>query len=86
MAPSASKQKRLAEKAAKNAAGSGNTEPSSRTSTPTGSANGRSTPLTSLSGAASKANSQEDLSSMARLNIATERYVFCNLVNIVVDD
>ncbi|EKM79725.1 hypothetical protein AGABI1DRAFT_113041 [Agaricus bisporus var. burnettii JB137-S8] len=70
MAPSASKQKRLAEKAAKKAAGTG---PSSRTTTPTGSVNGHSTPLTSVSGAPSKSNSQEDLSSMARLNLATER-------------
>ncbi|KAF5345586.1 hypothetical protein D9756_000003 [Leucocoprinus leucothites] len=72
MAPSASKQKRLAEKAAKNAAASG-TEPSSRTTTPTGSVNGRTTPLTSHSGIQSKSGSREDLSSMAKLNIATER-------------
>jgi ATP-binding cassette subfamily F protein 2 len=75
MAPSASKQKRLAEKAfKKNAAASAGTGPSSLTTTPTGSVNGRSTPLTSISGAPSKSNSQEDLTSMARLNIATERY------------
>ncbi|KXN83453.1 hypothetical protein AN958_01432 [Leucoagaricus sp. SymC.cos] len=73
MAPSASKQKRLAEKAAKKAASASATDPSSRTTTPTSSVNGRSTPLTNQSGAVSKANSQEDLSSMARLNIATER-------------
>ncbi|KAF9443358.1 hypothetical protein P691DRAFT_809091 [Macrolepiota fuliginosa MF-IS2] len=70
MAPSASKQKRLAEKAAKKAAGGSTTD---GTTTPSGSVNGRSTPLTSYSGAPSKSNSQEDLSSMARLNIATER-------------
>ncbi|KAJ7484606.1 P-loop containing nucleoside triphosphate hydrolase protein [Mycena latifolia] len=68
MAPSASKQKRLAEKAAKkNAGGEGSTS-----GTPTtGSRNGSSaaTPLTSMSAA----NSQEDLTSMAKLNIATDR-------------
>lgn len=69
MAPSSSKQKRLAEKAAKRAAG-GNSEAAS--SSAPGS-NGTSTPLTSMSGAASKAGSQEDLMSMARLNIATDR-------------
>ncbi|KAJ7442531.1 P-loop containing nucleoside triphosphate hydrolase protein [Mycena galericulata] len=68
MPPSASKQKRLAEKAAKkNAGGEGSTS-----GTPTtGSRNGSSanTPLTSLSAA----NSTEDLTSMAKLNIATDR-------------
>ena len=76
MAPSASKQKRLAEKAAKKNAGGGlNGSESPSTSTPTGSVNGASTPLTSMSGVASKAGSSEDLMSMARLNIATDRYV-----------
>jgi ATP-binding cassette subfamily F protein 2 len=70
MAPSASKQKRLAEKAAKKVATSKNEATPSST---TGSADGGSTPLTTLSGAGSKAASQEDLMSMARLNIATDR-------------
>jgi ATP-binding cassette subfamily F protein 2 len=71
---SASKQKRLAEKAAKQAAkASANPIDSSVTSsTPPGSTNGGSslnTPLTSLSAA----TSQEDLTSMAKLQIATDR-------------
>lgn len=72
MAPvSASKQKRLAEKAAKKSAGG------STSGTPTtGSRNGSSanTPLTSLSAA----GSQEDLAvtSMAKLKIVTDRYVW----------
>jgi ATP-binding cassette, subfamily F, member 2 len=70
---SSSKQKRLAEKAAKKNAGGDSSPP---TSTPTGSVNGASTPLTSMSGMNSKAGSTEDLMSMARLNIATDRYVF----------
>jgi ATP-binding cassette subfamily F protein 2 len=77
MAPSASKQKRLAEKAAKKnaniASGDGDASPSN--STPAGSVNGASTPLTSMSGINSKAGSHEDLSSMAKLNIATDRRV-----------
>nr|GAT55828.1 predicted protein [Mycena chlorophos] len=75
MAPSASKQKRLAEKAAKKAAGVGKGDDST-SGTPTGSTqspNGSSTntPMTNLSAA----NSQEDLAitSMAKLNIATDR-------------
>lgn len=67
MAPSASKMKRLAEKAAKNS--------SSSKTTPAGSTNGDSTPMTSLS-----ANgSEEDLKllsaqqAMAQLNTATDR-------------
>jgi ATP-binding cassette subfamily F protein 2 len=75
MAPSASKQKRLAEKAAKKNAGIDD----SSTSTPTGSTNGASTPLTSVSGLNSGVNSktasQEDILSMAKLNIATDRCV-----------
>lgn len=65
MAPSASKMKRLAEKAAKN----------SSSNTPSGSTNGDSTPMTSLSTNAS----QEDLkllsaqAAMAKLNTATDR-------------
>lgn len=72
MAPSASKQKRLAEKAAKQSAKSkGASDTGTSTTTPTGSTNGSmaSTPLTSLSAA----GSQEDLISMAKLQIATDR-------------
>ncbi|KAF8637019.1 hypothetical protein AX17_003103 [Amanita inopinata Kibby_2008] len=71
MAPSASKQKRLAEKAAKKSAGLGSAASTTTTSTPTGSANGSATntPLTSVSAA----TSHDDLSAMAKLNIATER-------------
>ncbi|KAI0684318.1 P-loop containing nucleoside triphosphate hydrolase protein [Earliella scabrosa] len=76
MAPSASKQKRLAEKAAKQSAkakgSKGDTDASTTTgtSTPTGSLNGSSnTPLTNTSAA----TSQEDLSAMAKLQIATDR-------------
>jgi ATP-binding cassette, subfamily F, member 2 len=75
MAPSASKQKRLAEKAAKGSAKSKgkDTDASTSTSTPTGSANGSaaSTPMTSLSANTSK----EDLSAMEKLKIATDRSV-----------
>ena len=79
MPPSASKQKRLAEKAAKQAAraNAGATDPSVYSSTPPGSTNGGSslnTPLTSLSAA----TSQEDLTSMAKLQIATERLISSN--------
>ena len=80
MAPSASKQKRLAEKAAKQSAkakgSKGDTDASTTTgtSTPTGSLNGSSnTPLTNTSAA----TSQEDLSAMAKLQIATDRCVPC---------
>ncbi|KII94490.1 hypothetical protein PLICRDRAFT_127488 [Plicaturopsis crispa FD-325 SS-3] len=71
MAPSASKQKRLAEKAAKGASKSNGASASTSTSTPAGSTNGSSanTPLTSVSAASSAG----DLSSMAKLNLATER-------------
>ena len=73
MAPSASKQKLLAEKAAKQAAKSKGTDASTTTgtSTPTGSVNGSSvnTPLTNTSAA----TSHEDLSAMAKLQIATDR-------------
>ena len=73
MAPSASKQKRLAEKAAKQAAKGKGAPDASSTTTPTGSATGSATntPLTSLSAA----TSQEDLSSMKKLQIATDRSV-----------
>ena len=75
MPVSASRQKRLAEKAAKKSAGGTNGDSSPMTSTPAGSVNGASTPLTSMSGMNSKAGSSDDLMSMARLNIATDRYV-----------
>ncbi|KAH0840339.1 P-loop containing nucleoside triphosphate hydrolase protein [Lanmaoa asiatica] len=70
MPPSASKQKRLAEKAAKQAAKQLG-ETATSTSTPTGSVTGSAanTPLTSVSAA----NSTDDLTSMAKLQIATER-------------
>ncbi|KIJ69690.1 hypothetical protein HYDPIDRAFT_104287 [Hydnomerulius pinastri MD-312] len=69
MPPSASKQKRLAEKAAKQSSKQNGT--STSTSTPTGSAIGSAanTPLTSVSAA----NSTDDLNSMVKLQIATER-------------
>ncbi|CAA7269795.1 unnamed protein product [Cyclocybe aegerita] len=73
MAPSASKQKRLAEKAAKKNAAVAGTTDDSPSGTPSGSVNGASTPLTSMSGVNSKAASTEDLMSMARLNMATDR-------------
>ena len=69
MAPSASKQKRLAEKAAKKNAGLA----SSSTTTPTGSGNvsEANTPITSMSAV----NSTDDLTtSMAKLNVATDRF------------
>ncbi|KAJ7136164.1 P-loop containing nucleoside triphosphate hydrolase protein [Mycena epipterygia] len=68
MAPSASKQKRLAEKAAKKSAGG---EGSTSGTPNTGSLNGSSanTPLTSMSAA----TSTEDLTSMAKLSLATDR-------------
>ncbi|KAI0076942.1 P-loop containing nucleoside triphosphate hydrolase protein [Panus rudis PR-1116 ss-1] len=75
MAPSASKQKRLAEKAAKQAAknkGASDTASTATSgSTPAGSTNGSSvnTPRTSLSAR----TSVEDLNSMAKLQIATDR-------------
>lgn len=70
MAPSASKQKRLAEKAAKKSAGG---EGSTSGTPNTGSLNGSSanTPLTSMSAA----TSTEDLPSMAKLSLATDRCV-----------
>ena len=78
MAPlSSSKQKRQAEKAAKKNEGGGlNGDSSPPTSTPTGSVNGASTPLTSMNGMKSKTGSSEDLMTMARLNMATDRYVY----------
>ncbi|EPQ58771.1 P-loop containing nucleoside triphosphate hydrolase protein [Gloeophyllum trabeum ATCC 11539] len=71
MAPSASKQKRLAEKAAKQAAKVKNGDDSTTATSVNGSVNGStaSTPLTSLSAS----TSQEDLTSMAKLKIATDR-------------
>jgi ATP-binding cassette subfamily F protein 2 len=77
MPPSASKQKRLAEKAAKQAAKANNPADFSVSSSTPGSTNGGSslnTPLSSLSAA----TSQEDLTSMAKLQIATERLISFN--------
>lgn len=74
MAPqSASKQKRLAEKAAKQAAKQKAATSSTTTSTPTGSIYGSSanTPLTNVSAS----GSTEDLSAMEKLKLATERQV-----------
>lgn len=76
MAPSASKQKRLAEKAAKQAMKA--KEAGSSTATPTGSVNGGSTTGTPLTNT-SAATSQEDLSAMAKLQIATDRCVGLHL-------
>ncbi|KAH8113519.1 P-loop containing nucleoside triphosphate hydrolase protein [Phellopilus nigrolimitatus] len=78
MAPSASKQKRLAEKAAKQSVSKGKGSDST-TGTPSGSVNGSSvnTPLTSLSAA----TSNEDINSMAKLQIATDRSAAGNLVS-----
>ncbi|KAG9097004.1 hypothetical protein FRC06_008113 [Ceratobasidium sp. 370] len=74
MPPSASKQKRLAEKAAKGSAKAA-AKAGSSTGTPvnTGSANGSglNTPLTSVPGSLNA--SSEDLISMAKLQIATDR-------------
>jgi ATP-binding cassette subfamily F protein 2 len=70
MPPSASKQKRLAEKAAKkNAGGEGSTSGTPTTLSRDGST--ANTPLTSMSAA----TSQEDLTSMAKLQLATDRCV-----------
>ncbi|KZS86742.1 P-loop containing nucleoside triphosphate hydrolase protein [Sistotremastrum niveocremeum HHB9708] len=75
MAPSASKQKRLAEKAAKQNLKKGGIDSSpngTSTNTPSESVNGGSatnTPLTSNSAA----GSQEDLTSMKKLQLATDR-------------
>jgi ATP-binding cassette subfamily F protein 2 len=69
---SASKQKRLAEKAAKQSAKQkGAMSSTTTTSTPTGSVNGSSatTPLTNVSAA----GSTEDLNAMEKLKLATER-------------
>ncbi|KAF9644776.1 P-loop containing nucleoside triphosphate hydrolase protein [Thelephora ganbajun] len=68
---SASKQKRLAEKAAKQSAKQKASVSSTATSTPTGSVDGSSanTPLTGVSAA----GSTEDLSAMEKLKLATER-------------
>jgi hypothetical protein len=75
MAPSASKQKRLAEKAAKanakKAAGGSLTTDTTTTPTESVDGSGISTPLTSRSAA----GSQEDLMSMSKLKKATERQV-----------
>ncbi|KAK2463734.1 hypothetical protein APHAL10511_004227 [Amanita phalloides] len=71
MPPSASKQKRLAEKAAKKNASASATATTTSSSTPADSVNGSATntPLTGVSAS----NSRVDLSAMAKLNIATDR-------------
>jgi ATP-binding cassette subfamily F protein 2 len=73
MAPSASKQKRLAEKAAKGSAKANGKSTETSSSTPSGSVNGGNstvgTPLTNTSAA----TSVDDLTSMAKLQIATDR-------------
>ena len=82
MPPSASKQKRLLEKAAKQAAKQLG-ETGTSTSTPTGSIIGSAanTPLTSVSAA----NSTDDLISMAKLQIATDRYVILRSYEILIE-
>ncbi|TDL30195.1 P-loop containing nucleoside triphosphate hydrolase protein [Rickenella mellea] len=75
MPPSSSKQKRLAEKAAKQASKGGlgvKDESTTGTSTPNGSVNGGSSFNTPMS-SRSAATSVEDLNSMARLQILTDR-------------
>jgi ATP-binding cassette subfamily F protein 2 len=69
MAPSASKQKRLAEKAAKGSASTGKTG----SSTPAASTNGNSTPMTSLSANGSEENLADAAAEMKKLNLATDR-------------
>ncbi|KAF8602631.1 P-loop containing nucleoside triphosphate hydrolase protein [Ceratobasidium sp. AG-I] len=73
MPPSASKQKRLAEKAAKGSVKAAKGGSSTGTPIDTGSANdsGVNTPLTSVPGSLNA--SSEDLTSMAKLRIATDR-------------
>ena len=75
MPPSASKQKRLAEKAAKGSVKAAKGGSSTGTPIDTGSANdsGVNTPLTSVPGSLNV--SSEDLTSMAKLRIATDRCV-----------
>jgi hypothetical protein len=70
-------QKRLAEKAAKQSAkkAGGSTDAGSETPTGSGSVKGDSTTGTPLTNR-SAAGSQEDLMSMEKLKIATDRYVF----------
>ncbi|KAF5321085.1 hypothetical protein D9619_000001 [Psilocybe cf. subviscida] len=65
-----SKQKRLAEKAAKRSAG-GDSTPTGTTET--GEYSGASTPLTSMSGFNSKRGSEENLMDMKKLSLATDR-------------
>ena len=74
MAPSASKQKRLAEKAAKNANANANAgKSSSPKSTPDPSTNGNSAPMTSLSANGSLENLADAHDEMKKLNLATDR-------------
>ncbi|KIY46839.1 P-loop containing nucleoside triphosphate hydrolase protein [Fistulina hepatica ATCC 64428] len=69
MAPSASKQKRLAEKAAKKAAKGASTTDST-SNTPSGSVNGAST---AVSRTDTPMTSTDDLNAMAKLRVATDR-------------
>ena len=71
MAPSASKQKRLAEKAAKGSAKANGKLTS--TSTPSESVNGGSSAVGTPLNNTSAATSADDLTSMAKLQIAIDR-------------
>ena len=68
--PSASKQKRLAEKAAKAASGGALTPTTKSAGTST---NGNSTPMTSLSANASEEALADAQAEMKKLNLATDR-------------
>ena len=81
MAPSASKQKRMAEKAAKQAAkvkGGDSTTTGTSTTTPSGSVNGDSSVNTPMS-SRSAATSTDNLNAMEKLQIATDRCVELDL-------
>ncbi len=74
--PSASKQKRLAEKAAKNAekvSGFSTPNPSSTNGHSTPNGNGDSTPMTSLSANGSEENLADAHEEMKKLNLAQDR-------------
>ena len=71
MPPSASKQKRLAEKAAKGTLKAKGTATSE--STPGGSENGNSNPSTPLTSLSANASTEDLKTSMAKLAIATDR-------------
>ena len=74
MAPSASKQKRLAEKAAKKSA--------SGTATPASTVNGGSTPLTSLSNTGSTEDLVDAAEQMKKLNLATDRSAVSHILRV----